>query len=72
MSIRPESESGTSLRTYAWSSGLVSRMAMKLLHWDSTVSDNSLGRWLTMIVPMPYFRPSLVIRSIAVFAACSL
>ena len=33
------------------------------LHWDSTVSDSSLGRWLTTHSPTAYLRPALAMRS---------
>lgn len=64
LSTKSPKVSGNSFLTYDWSLGLVSLMAIKLLHCEKMVSDISEGRWLANNSETPYLRPSLAIRSI--------
>src|SRR5207247_3699374 len=41
-----------------WSSGFLSRMTIRVLHWLVTSASSLLGRWLTIADPTPNFRPS--------------
>ena len=48
---------------------LLNRIAKKVPHCDRIVGLISAGRWLTIIAPIPYLRPSLTIRCVAIEAA---
>lgn len=63
------SESGNSLLTYDWSSGLVILKHKNVLHCESIVAETSLGLWLIMVKLVPYFLPSFAILSAESLAA---
>lgn len=53
---------------------LARRMAKIVPHWERMVGSISDGRWLTIITPTPYLRPSFAMRRTALDAVptCSL
>ena len=63
ISAIPAMLSGITDLTADWSCSLVSRRAMKLLHWLKMVLLTSEGRWLTTRSEKPYFLLSFAIRS---------
>ena len=67
--VKPDIESGNTLRTCSRSASFVIRSTIHELHCDSTVASTSLGLCETNNKPTPYFRPSFAILRIADCAA---
>ncbi|KAG1385499.1 hypothetical protein G6F60_014822 [Rhizopus arrhizus] len=67
--VRPSRLSESALVTCERSVELLNRIAKKVPHCDRIVGLISAGRWLTIIAPIPYLRPSLTIRCVAIEAA---
>ena len=69
MLVKPSRLSESALVTCERSVALLNRIAKKVPHCDRIVGLISAGRWLTIIAPIPYLRPSLTMRWVAIEAA---